>query len=68
MKQLAFILVLILSAIQLQAQAPEAAPVGGDGSNVVIAVLALIFAGFFVFLIMTDRKVSRLEKEIQNKK
>jgi|LakMenEpi03Aug12_release.lakeMendotaPanAssembly.Ray.scaffolds.fasta_scaffold5455610_1 CcmD family protein len=50
------------------AQSPEAGPVGGDGSNVVIGVLSLIFVGFFVFLVFTDRKLSRLEKEIKNKK
>ncbi|HTN07677.1 CcmD family protein [Agriterribacter sp.] len=33
---------------------------------VVVAVLAIIFMGLFLFLISIDRKVSRLEKE--NKK
>ncbi len=68
MKQIALMLVMFMTASQIQAQSAEAGPVGGDGSNVVIAVLGLIFAGFFVFLIFTDRKITRLEKEIQNKK
>lgn len=34
---------------------------------VVVAVLAIIFLGLFLFLITIDRKVSRLEKE-NNKK
>lgn len=68
MKQIAVVLVIFVSALQMQAQSAEAGPVGGDGSNVVIAVLGLIFAGFFVFLIFTDRKITRLEKEIKNKK
>ena len=32
---------------------------------VVVAVLAIIFIGLFIFLIIIDRKVSRLEKENQ---
>ncbi|HRO45119.1 CcmD family protein [Agriterribacter sp.] len=32
---------------------------------VVVAVLAIIFIGLFIFLINIDRKVSRLEKENQ---
>ena len=32
---------------------------------VVVAVLAVIFIGLFLFLISIDRKVSRLEKENQ---
>ncbi len=35
---------------------------------VVVTVLSLVFIGLFIFLISIDRKVSRLEKEMQNKK
>ena len=33
---------------------------------VVVAVLVIIFIGFVVYLVMIDRKVSKLEKEITN--
>lgn len=34
---------------------------------VVVTVLLIIFSGFITFLVMTDRKISRLEKEINEK-
>ncbi|PCH98179.1 MAG: CcmD family protein [Bacteroidetes bacterium] len=34
---------------------------------VVVGVLLIIFLGFIAFLIMTDRKISKLEKEIKAK-
>lgn len=34
---------------------------------VVVAVLSIIFIGIVVYLIMLDRKISKLEKEIKNK-
>ncbi len=34
---------------------------------VVVAVLLIIFAVLFVYLIITERKISRLEKRISNK-
>lgn len=34
---------------------------------VVVAVLVIIFAGIVVYLINTDKKISRLEKEIEHK-
>ena len=34
---------------------------------VVVTVLSIIFAGIVVYLIMLDRKISKLEKEIKNK-
>jgi CcmD family protein len=39
-----------------------------DGSSVVITVLAIIFMGFFVYLLMTERKITRLEKEVKERK
>lgn len=33
---------------------------------VVVATLVVILLGFFVYLWMTDRKISKLEKEMQN--
>ena len=34
---------------------------------VVVTVLSVIFAGIVVYLVMLDRKISKLEKEIENK-
>lgn len=34
---------------------------------VVVAVISVIFIGIIVYLISIDRKVSKLEKEIENK-
>ncbi len=34
---------------------------------VVVTVLSIIFIGIIVYLIVLDRKISKLEKEIQNK-
>jgi uncharacterized membrane protein len=34
---------------------------------VVVAVLLIIFAVLFVYLIITERKISRLEKRVSNK-
>ena len=41
-------------------------PNRGMGMNVVIMVLAIIFIGIVLYLINLDRKVSRIEKEINN--
>jgi len=35
---------------------------------VVVAVLAIILVGIFVYLFYIDRKVSKLEKEVESKK
>jgi CcmD family protein len=34
---------------------------------VVVAVLAVILVGIFIYLFMIDRKIGRLEKEIEEK-
>jgi len=34
---------------------------------VVVAVLALIMTGIFVYLFFLDRKIGRLEKEVENR-
>ena len=33
---------------------------------VVVATLGAVLAGFIFYLVLTDRKVSKLEKEIEN--
>jgi CcmD family protein len=35
---------------------------------VVVAILLIIFAGLIVYLVMLDRKVSRIEKKLPEKK
>lgn len=40
----------------------------GNGKiYVVVAVMAVIFIGLIVYLITIDRKLNRLEKEVNNK-
>ncbi|MGZ4049167.1 MAG: CcmD family protein [Bacteroidia bacterium] len=34
---------------------------------VVVCVIAIIFTGIITYLIMLDRKISKLEKEVKNK-
>lgn len=36
----------------------------GDGSFVVVIVLAVVFAGLFVFLLAIERKLKRLENKL----
>ena len=54
------------------AQSPDAAPQMADGLRadgkiwVVVAVLATIFAGLLTWLIRTDQRITRLEKEWRN--
>lgn len=36
--------------------------------TVVVSVMGVIFAGFVLFLFLTDRKISKLEKEVKDKK
>lgn len=61
------LLVLTLSAVAQDTSSPAMA----DGMRasgkiyVVVAVLAAIFLGIVVYLVMLDRKISRLEKEIK---
>jgi CcmD family protein len=41
-------------------------PNRGMGMNVVITVIAIIFTGIVLYLINLDRKVSKLEKEVNS--
>ncbi len=64
---LATILVLLLSVVTSQAQTEMADTMRSNGKiYVVVVVLATIFAGIFTYLVVLDRKISRLEKENQN--
>ncbi|HRN58533.1 MAG TPA: CcmD family protein [Agriterribacter sp.] len=61
--------VLLFTTVQLAYAQEKVEMADGLRSNgkiyVVVAVLAIIFIGLFLFLISIDRKVSRLEKENQ---
>ena len=65
-----FLLPLLLLAPLAFAQTTEAAPAMADDLRasgkiyVVVAVVVVIVAGLLAYLISLDRKVSRLEKEI----
>ena len=56
---------LIINILTAQSTTPTD-PNRGMGMNVVIMVLAIIFIGIVLYLINLDRKVSRIEKEINN--
>lgn len=66
-------LVFLLSALFSSAQQPVAAPEMADTFRsdgkiyVVITVIGMIFVALVVFLIVLERKVSKLEKQINNK-
>jgi CcmD family protein len=62
---LSLLLVGIIPAAMAQEGRPEMADaMRSDGKIwVVVAVLAVIFAGILVYLIRIDRKVTRLERE-----
>jgi len=58
------LLFLLLSPFGLLAQTEMADSMRSNGKiYVVVAVLATIFAGIFIYLFMLDRKISRLERE-----
>jgi CcmD family protein len=61
---LATLLLLLLSASSVIAQTEMADVMRADGKiYVVVVVLATIFAGIFAYLILLDRKISKIEKE-----
>ncbi len=71
-KTMFFYLTIILS-LNIQAQQPVSEVEMADALRangmiyVVVLVLAVVMAGFIAYLIATDRKVSRIEKELNNK-
>ena len=60
-------LTILLSASDVLAQETEMADVMRSNGKiyVVVAVLVVIFVGLFAYIIHTDRKLSKLEKEIE---
>jgi CcmD family protein len=68
------VLFFALSIFSVSGFAQQNQPIDmADGLNqsgkiyVVVVVLSIIFIGIVAYLIMLDRKISKLEKEIKNK-
>ena len=58
------ILLILLTTTVASAQTEMADTMRANGKiYVVVAVLATIFAGIFAYLVLLDRKISKLEKE-----
>ena len=73
MNKLTFILIFLCSlavSLAANAQQPEMADtMRSEGKiYVVVAILLIIFAGIITYLVMLDRKVSRIEKKLPQKK
>lgn len=65
-----FILTILLSLLSVATFAqPEMADALYENGKiyVVVAVVAVIFAGIIIYLISIDRKVSKIEKQLNNK-
>jgi CcmD family protein len=66
---LVFLLALISPALVAQEEVGMADTLRSEGKiYVVVAIMLVIFAGIVAYLFLIDRKVSRLEKRIQDKK
>ena len=64
---LATIFLILMSVQASLAETEMADAMRSDGKiYVVVVVLATIFAGIFAYLIIIDRKITRLEKEKQS--
>ena len=67
--KITFLLLVMLTSIGMSAQSTLDETMHSSGKiNVVIAVIAIILLGFFIYLFLIDRKVGRLEKQIDSKK
>ena len=67
--RITFLLLVMLTSIGMSAQSTLDETMHSSGKiNVVIAVIAIILLGFFIYLFLIDRKVGRLEKRIESKK
>ncbi len=61
------IFLLLITTTIASAQTEMADTMRANGKiYVVVVVLATIFAGIFAYLIMLDRKITKLEKETKN--
>ena len=67
--KITFLLLVMFSSIGMSAQSTLDETMHSSGKiNVVIAVIAIILLGFFIYLFLIDRKVGRLEKQIESNK
>ena len=74
LKKYLLLILLMIVSVSTFAQDTQQAPVEmatglfqSGKIYVVVCVVAIIFTGIVTYLIMLDRKISKLEKEIQNK-
>lgn len=69
MKRLFLFLSFALAFVSSQAQTPEMADtMRSEGKiYVVVAILLIVLFGLIAFLVFIDRKVSKLEKHLENK-
>ena len=71
MKKFLSLIFLLMPLIAIRAQDLESTPEMADGLfasgkiYVVVVVLSLILTGIFVYLLALDRKLSRIEKEME---
>ena len=72
-KLIAFLGVMLLGILSIYAQNQESTVEMADRFRadgkiyVVLAVAGLILVGLFTYLIITDRKISKIEREIRKK-
>lgn len=52
--------------IDTVAQGASTTSTFNDGSMVVVAIIAIIMTGVFTYMFITDRKLSKLEKELKD--
>ncbi|WP_394990197.1 CcmD family protein [Emticicia sp.] len=66
MKKILSFLILLLTSTNLFAQEVEMADqMRSDGKIwVVVAVIAIVFAGIITYLVLLDRKISKIEKSL----
>lgn len=66
---LIFLTSFLLSHVSLAQQPEMADTMRSEGKiYVVVAILLIIFAGLIAYLVMLDRKVTRIEKKLPEKK
>ncbi len=69
LKQITATLVLICSTVSVWAQDVEMADtLRAEGKiYVIVGIILIVLAGLFLYLFLLDRKVSRIEKELNKK-
>lgn len=69
MKKFILLFVTVLLASSLQAQSPEMADTMRANGKiyVIVAIILLVLVGLITYLIVLDRKVGKIEKQLENK-